>query len=338
MSGQKVRTPPPPAREGGAGRAVPTRVGGLPARARTPLIVAGSVAFLILLGWVTTPKFVTFANALTIVRSASIIGIVAVAMTFVTISGKFFSLSVGETAALSAIAFCGMMSAGWGVAAAVAITILIALVLGALQGGLVAAGANPIITTLGGGAVLYGLAAVLTDNRTVRIGTDAAEWIGRGRPLGVPNQTWTFILITMLAAVVLARTPFGRRVTLVGANAAAAAASGIRRWTTVIGVFALTSVAAGMAGIFTASQVGQGITNQFPDLNINVIAAVLVGGTNLFGGEGSMSRTALGAVFIAALQNLMVIRGFSFGVRMALVGLAVLVGVSVFTLVRRRSV
>jgi simple sugar transport system permease protein/ribose transport system permease protein len=304
---------------------------------RVPAIVGGSVMILLLIGWITTPRFVTLDNALIVVRSASIIGIVAVGLTFVTISGNFFSLSLGETASLSAIAFSFMISQDWGVPAAIALTLGMAVILGLLQGAVVAAGANPIITTLGAGAALFGLAAVLTDNKTVRTGSLAADWLGRGRPFGIPNQTWAFIVLTIVAALVLAKTPFGRRLTLVGSNAAAATATGIRRGSIAIAAFALASLGAGLAGMFTAAQVGQGITDQFPELTINAIAAVLVGGTVISGGEGSMFRTALGAVFIAGLDNLLVIRGYSYGVRLTVTGIAVLVGVSLFTVLRRRS-
>lgn len=302
-----------------------------------PVIVGVAVAGLLLIGWATTPTFVTLQNVQFIIRAAAIIGIVAVAMTFVTISGNFFSLSVGETASFTAIAFSWMVQQEWGVGVAIVLTLLLALLIGVTQGLIVAAGANPIITTLGAGAALFGLAAILTDNKTVRTLTHSAEWLGQGRPLGIPNQTWAFIALTVIAGIVLLKTPFGRRVTLVGANPSAATAAGIRRATVVVAVFAIAAAGASIAGIFTAAQLGQGVTDQFPELNINTIAAVLVGGAALAGGEGSMFRTALGALFIAALNNLMVIRGYSFGVRTMLVGAAVLVGVSLFNLLGRRA-
>jgi simple sugar transport system permease protein/ribose transport system permease protein len=305
---------------------------------RVPIIVGSAVLALLLIGWVTTPRFVTVDNALIIVRSASIIGIVAVALTFVTISGNFFSLSLGETASFSAIAFSFMIAEGWGVPVALVLTLVLALAFGAVQGAVVAAGANPIITTLGAGAALFGLAAVLTDNKTMRTGSNVADWVGRGRPFGIPNQTWAFVILTIVAALVLTKTPFGRRLALVGSNAAAATATGLRRGTIAIAAFAIASLGAGLAGMFTAAQVGQGTTDQFPELTINAIAAVLVGGTVISGGEGSMLRTALGAVFIAGLDNLLVIRGYSFGVRVTVTGLAVLAGVSLFTVLRRRTV
>ena len=122
-----------------------------------------------------------------------------------------------------------------------------------------------------------------------------------------------------------------------GANAAAAVASGIRKGFVAISVFTVSSLVAGLAGIFLAAQIGQGIVNQFNTLNIDAIAAVLVGGTAVQGGDGSMLRTTVGTLFIAVLINLMLLRGYSFGMRIFLEGVAVTVGVSAFTLLRRRS-
>ena len=305
-------------------------------QASVPLAVMGAVVGLAIVGWFSTPEFVTYRNVQSIVRSAALIGIIAVTMTGITMAGSFFSLSVSQTAAMAAIGFAAFMNWGWPVWAAVLVTFLIAASAGAVQGGAVALGGNPIVVTLAVGAVLFGTGAWLTDNKTVRTGTDAADWIGASRPLGVPTQTWAFVLITVIAATVLARTRFGRELTLVGASRLAAAASGLRPGKITVYVFSVSSLGAALAGIFTASQFGQGRLDQFDGADIDSIAAILVGGAAIQGGEGSALRTAVGAVFIAGLQNLMVLRGFSFGVRILFVGLAILVSVSAFTLLRHR--
>ena len=101
-------------------------------------------------------------------------------------------------------------------------------------------------------------------------------------------------------------------------------------------MFAVSSLGAALAGVFIAAQFGQGQLDQFDGADIDAIAAILVGGAAIQGGEGSATRTAIGAVFIAALQNLMVLRGFSFGVRVFFVGMAILISVSLFTVIRNR--
>ena len=298
--------------------------------------VAVIVGALFAIGGVTTPAFLTTENLLNIVRAASLTGIVALGMTFITISGNFFSLSLQQTAAFSAITYAATTGWEWPLGLAILATLGLAGLIGLLQGAIVAAGANPIITTLGVGAAVFGLAAHLTDNRTIRTGSTSSEWLGRGRPLGIPTQSWSFILLAIVMIVVLGRTRFGRSVVLVGANTSAAVASGISRGFVALAVFTVSSLLAGLAGIFLAAQIGQGIVNQFSSLNIDVIAAVLVGGTAVQGGDGSMLRTTVGTIFIAVLINLMLLRGFSFGMRFFLEGIAVAVGVSVYTVLRQR--
>ena len=318
------------------GRAVPPSTD-VPVRSvAMPVVVAGAVLVVALVGWLTTPEFVTYSNLQSIIRSAALIGIIAETMTFITIGGSYFSLSVSQTAAMSAIAFAAFLSWGWPVWASVVAVFAIAAAVGLAQGGAVALGGNPIVVTLAAGAVLFGSGAWLTDNKTVRSGTDAADWVGTARPLGIPMQTWAFLIITGISAVVLVRTRFGRTVTLVGANRAAATTAGLRPGRISLYVFALSSLGAALAGIFIAAQFGQGQLDQFDGADIDAIAAILVGGAAIQGGEGSATRTAIGAVFIAALQNLMVLRGFSFGVRVFFVGMAILISVSLFTVIRAR--
>lgn len=303
---------------------------------RLGTIVVGSVVILLfIVGGVTTDSFLTPENLQNIVRAAALTGIVAIGQTFITMSGYFFSLSVQQTAAFSAITFAATTGWGWPLGLALLATIAVATVAGMIQGGLVAAGGNPIITTLGAGAAIFGLAAFLTDNRTVRVGPTASDYLGRGQPLGIPTQVWAFVIIAVLGVLVLSRTRFGREVTLVGANAAAAVASGIRKGRIALAVFTVSSIMAAIAGIFLASQIGQGIVNQFETTNIDTIAAVLIGGTAVSGGDGSMVRTTVGVLFISVLVNLMLINGFSFGTRILLQGLAVTVGVSAYALLRR---
>jgi ribose transport system permease protein len=306
-------------------------------RIATVAIVGGAVVVLFLVGWWTTPEFVAYANLRNIVRAGAMIGIIALGITFITISGNFFSLSVSQTGAFAAISFAFLISWGWPVPLAILLVLAGALVVGAAQGGLVALGGNPIVVTLGFGAALFGLGSTLTDNKTVRTGSTAADWLGTSRPLGIPNQTWAFIFLAIIAAIVLSKTRFGRNVTFVGGNKAAALASGIRPSRVAVQVFGISAVAAAIAGVFLSAQFSEGRLDSFTGDDINAIAAILVGGAALQGGEGSALRTGLGAVFIAALDNLMVLRRYSFGVRKLWVGVAILAAVSLFNYLRSRA-
>lgn len=307
-------------------------------RRTAPVAVVVSLAVIVLLlGAITTPAFMTADNTLNILRAASVIGIAALGMTFITMSGNFFSMSVGQTAALTAILFAMLMNVGVGWVVALFAVLAVAATIGALQGIVVAAGANPIITTLGTGAALFGVASVITDQQEVQIENNTALFFGAGRPLGIPTQTWAFVLLAIACTIVLLRTRLGRRVTLSGANRRAAEASGLNVKLATLHAFVISGAAAGLAGVFAAAQSSRGIVNQFPDFNTEVIAAVLVGGTLVQGGKGSIWQTFLGAVFIALVANLLALRGYSFGVRMTVEGLAVVAAVSMYALVRRRT-
>ena len=292
---------------------------------------------LLLAGGITTDEFLTFDNALIVIRAASITGIVALGMTFVTLSGNFFSLSVEQTAALCSIVFAGALANDFGIVAAIVLALGASVLVGGAQGVLVAAGLNPIVTTLGAGAALFGFAAVVTHNEVVNFSSSSADWVGRARPLGVPTQSWAFIILTVLATLVLVRTRFGRETYLVGTNRNAARASGLRVGKVTILAFVLSALTAGIAGVFTAAQLTQAPLTQFNGLNIDVIAAVLVGGTALQGGEGSALRSALGAVFIALLANFLLLQQVEFGVRTLVTGLIVVVATSAFHLLRTRG-
>ena len=122
-----------------------------------------------------------------------------------------------------------------------------------------------------------------------------------------------------------------------GSNREAAQASGLSVKTASIAAFTIASVAAGICGIFVAAQIEQGRVDQFPTLNMDVIAAVLVAGTSLAGGEGSAVRTMLGTIFIALLSNLLLLTGQPYGVRICVLGLFVILGVCLFHVLRRRA-
>ncbi len=302
-----------------------------------PAVALVAVGVVLAIGGLTSDAFLTYSNFLNIIRQGAVIGIMALGMTFVTISGNFFSLSVEQTAAVSSITFAEALSHGWGLAAALVVTLVVATLIGTMQGGVISLGVNPIVTTLAAGGVLYGLAAWITDNQIIQIRGGSGSWIGHGRPGGVPTQSWAFIILTIVAAVVLAKFRFGRLVTLVGANRDAAQASGLRVRRATIAAFLLSGLAAGIAGILVAAQIRQGIVNQFSNQNFDVIAAVLVGGTAVQGGEGSMFRTALGTVFISLLSNYMILQNWTFGLRTFVEGVVVVAAVCGFHLLRRRG-
>lgn len=304
------------------------------ARLLVPTLSFAAVVALIVIGGVTTAGFLSTDNLLVTVRVASLTGIMALGMTLVTISGSFFSLSIAQTAAFVSIAFAAMMEWGWGWPLALLLGLAVGALLGGVQGAIVALGANPIVVTLAGGGAVFGLAAILTNSRAVIISSDSASWIGTSRPGGIPIQTYAFVLLTIAAQLVLVRTRFGRQTILAGANRETARATGVPIGTIEIATFAASGTAAGLAGIFVAAQSNRGLITNLEDSNLDVVAAVLVGGTAIQGGEGSMVRTTFGAVLIVLIDSLLVLRGYGPGVRRIIGGLAIVVAVSAFWFAR----
>ena len=306
-------------------------------RRRNLALVAAGIVILLLVGGWTTPSFLTVENLFVVIRAASITGIIALGMSYITISGNLFALSAEELAILAACVFAFLMRADYGLPVSLVVTLLFAAGNGAIQGGIVALGADPIITTLAFGALFRGLASLVSDNKNILLGTKAAEWIGTGRPLGIPTQSWAFVILTAVAWFVLQRTRFGRQLSLTGANRLAAKASGLRVGQASIMALTLFGLCCGLAGISAAAQFGLAVANLFSGLTIDVVAAVLVGGIALQGGQGSPIQAALGAVFIALLQNFMLLHSFTSGQRMLAIGCLVALATLGFHLLQKRQ-
>ncbi|MCB1487483.1 MAG: ABC transporter permease [Bauldia sp.] len=305
-------------------------------RRRNSMIIIGAIVLLVLVGAATTPTFLTFENLLVVIRAASITGIIALGMSYITISGNLFALSAEELAILSACVFAFLMRAEYDLVTSLVITLLFAAAAGAIQGAIISFGADPIITTLAFGGLFRGFASLVTNNKNILLGTDSAQWLGTGRPLGIPTQSWAFVFLTAIAWFVLQKTRFGRQLLLIGANREAAKASGLRVGQASLIALTLFGICCGLAGISAASQFGLAVANLFTGLNIDVIAAVLVGGISLRGGQGSPIQAALGAIFIALLQNFMLLHSFTSGQRMLVVGCLVALATLGFHMLQRR--
>ena len=309
---------------------IPRSVDEFRTRYLVPAIIAFAIVVVVVAGGVTTPSFLSSDNLLNIVQVASLTGIIALGVTFLTLSGNFFSLSLEQTGALCSIVFAAAVTQGWPWLIALAAAIVVGCLTGAVQGLFVALGANPIIVTIAGGAAIFGAAAVFSGSRAQIIRGQNVGWLGSIQPLGIPITTWAFVFLAVVSQLMLVKTRFGRSLVLVGANRHAARAVGLPIGRISWGAFVLAGGFAALAGAFVAAQSNRGLVSNLEGANLEVVAAVLVGGTSIQGGEGSMFRTALGAVFIASLQNILILRGYSSGPRQLILGLAVVLGVSLF--------
>lgn len=301
-----------------------------------PALAVGILVIALAIAAVVTPNFLTLDNLRAILRNASIVGIVAVAMTPMTLSGNFVSLGISQSAMAAMVAFVALLGAGWGQFPAILLVLLGTVLVGVVQGVVVAAGLNPVITTLAAGAIIFGVVSELTEGGIVRVRENRVSW-GGADLAGIPIEVLVFLVLTALVSIVMARTVAGRQTILVGANRATALISGISFTRVTILAFAILSVGLAIAGVLSGAAFGQATANSFPTLTINVIAALLVGGTAIQGGEGSPLRSAAGALLISVITNVMVLNDFSPGGRLAIQGGVVAATVVVLDFLRKRG-
>jgi len=251
-----------------------------------------------------TEAFTSHVNLLNLLRQSAPLLIVAVAMTFVITTGGI-DLSVGSTVALVNALAAILLQAAMPWPFVVMAVLLLGGLVGALQGWLVASEEIPaFIVTLAGLSVLRGVALLLTQGFSIPISPDS--WfvqLGRGWFLGVPLPAVLAVVTAIAGWVALSQTTFGRYVTAIGANAEAARRAGINVRRTTLLVYVLTGIAAAMAGIIIAARLGSGSSNAAVGFELEVIAAVVLGGTALLGGRGTIVGTVLGALTIAVIGN-----------------------------------
>ncbi|MQT15540.1 ABC transporter permease [Segnochrobactrum spirostomi] len=269
-------------------------------------ILSITVFFVACLAFFTagTNTFMTAGNILNVLRQAAPVLIVGLAMTFVIITGGI-DLSVGSQVALvNAVAAIAMASGLPWPAATVAMLVLGA-VMGLAQGWFIAyQGVAAFIVTLAGLSILRGLALYLTQGYSIPI-NDAPGffWLGRGDLLGIPVPALIAVVFAVVAYVAIRSTRYGRQVVAVGSNMEAARRVGMpARWV-IASVYMISGLSCAVAGLLVAARLGSGSSNAGVGFELQVIAAVVLGGTSLTGGRGTILGTVLGTLTIAVIGN-----------------------------------
>lgn len=246
----------------------------------------------------TTDTFFTAANLTNVLRQNTFIAILAAGMTFVIVTGGI-DLSVGSVVALSGVVCAGLLAGGSGLVVAIGAGLLVGLAAGVVNGISVTALRIPaFVVTLAMMLVVRGLAFKYTDARTITGLPDGFGVLSGGTVASV-----LMIAVFVLSWLVLTRTAFGRHVFAVGGNLQAAWLAGVRVARVQFAVFALCGLTAGLAGVLVASRLNAGYPRAGEYYELDAIAAVVVGGTSLFGGRGSIWGTLAGAFFIGVLNN-----------------------------------
>jgi ribose/xylose/arabinose/galactoside ABC-type transport system permease subunit len=277
------------------------------------------------------PHFFSADNLLNVSLQASITAIIAAGMTFVILTAGI-DLSVGSVVALAGIVATATLKAGLPPAVGLPLAVLAALAFGAMSGGIAGAlvarfSVAPFIVTLALMTVWRGVAFVATEGRPVWDLPESFGLLGSARPLGVPFPTLAMAAVYVVSHVALTATRFGRHVVAVGGNPEAARLAGIRTGRVVASVYVLCGTLAAGSGVLLASRMNSGQPNAGLMYELDVIAAVVVGGTSLSGGRGSIVGTFLGAMLIAVLRNGLNLLDVNSYVQQVVVGVVILLAV-----------
>ena len=266
----------------------------------------GLIVFSVIVAFINS-RFMTTSNILNILRQTSINAVIATGMTFVILTGGI-DLSVGSILGFSGAVAAMMLASGVDSIIAIPVALIVGLVVGALNGVLISKGKlQPFIVTLATMTMLRGATLVFTDGKPIGTGFEANSklfaWFGNGYVLGIPVPIIVIIVTFLVALFVLTQTKIGRYIYALGGNEEATKLSGISTDKVKIFVYAISGMMAALAGIIITSRLSSAQPTAGSGYELDAIAAVVLGGTSLAGGTGTIVGTMIGALIIGVLNN-----------------------------------
>jgi ribose transport system permease protein len=283
-------------------RPVTASVGKRVRRALSEYGVVLALVVLVIIVASLQPAFLSLGNISNVLAQWAPVAIMGIGMTYVVLTGGF-DLSMAATYALAAVVAATLGQTLPPIVAFMG-AIVVAGVVGLLNGVIVTLlRVNPFIATLGSSLIITGVALLLTGNRPIQVDFEPFTELGRGSYIGVPLSALLMIALFFIGGLILAFTKYGHNIYAVGGNREAARLSGIRSDRVVASAYLVAGVCAGIAGTITASRLSSAQAGLSGQLVFDVLTVVIVGGTTLAGGKGSMWRTAVGVAILATLQN-----------------------------------
>lgn len=285
-----------------------------------------------------TDVFFTTSNLLNQGRLMAEVALVALPMTFIIITGGI-DLSVGSTLGLCAI----VLGVTWqNLGLPLELAVVVALAVGALAGFvngwfITRVRVPPLIMTLATLALYRGLAEGISEARSVRGYPEGFYILGQGEVLGVPTQLWILLLAMIVFWVVLAKTTFGRALYAIGHNETAARFSGIAVDRIKLIIYTASGFMAGLSAVIFVSRVTTTRSDMGTGLELDVIAAVVLGGTSIFGGVGTITGTIIGFVLIQLLKNGLALTGVKGDATIIVIGGVLILSILITTLMERRK-
>lgn len=285
--------------------------------------------------------FLTPENLLNVTLQTSIIAIIAAGMTFVILTAGI-DLSVGSLVALTGVITAWLLKFNLSPTIGLSLAILGGLLVGVISGAI--AGffityfrVTPFITTLALMTIWRGLAYIWVEGRPIWGLPPIFDALGSGRIFAIPFPSLVMLLVYGLAWFTLQHTQFGRNVYAVGGNAEAARLAGIATQKTLMQAYVICGALASLSGVLLASRMSSGQPNAGQMYELDVIAAVVVGGTSLFGGRGSVAGTFIGAMLIGVLRNGLNLTGVGSYVQQVVLGVVILLAVLLDQLKTRKT-
>ncbi|MCS4293016.1 inositol transport system permease protein [Comamonas sp. BIGb0152] len=299
------------------------------------------LVLLIVLFATQNPRFISLRNVSNILTEVSIYGIIAVGMTCVILTGGV-DLAVGSLLAFSAMcaaavvmALGGAFPMSWLVALLVACAVGTAA--GYLQGKTVTwLNVPPFIVSLGGMTIWRGATLILNDGGPISGFDEGLRWWGRGNVFGVPVPVLVFIFVSALGYITLRYTRYGRSIYAVGGNPEAARLSGLNVKRILVSVYVLVGLLAGLSGFLLAARLGSAEAVAGVSYELRVIAAVVIGGTSLFGGLGGVGGTIIGSLLLGVLLNGLVMLNVSAYYQQVVIGIIIVIAVAFDTYAKSR--
>jgi ribose transport system permease protein len=287
--------------------------------------------------WALTPHFLTISNLLNIAEQATIIAIIAVGMTFVIITGGI-DLSVGSVLAFAGVVMASVLHSGLPLPLALIVGLGAGLLCGLVNGLLITVGRlPPFIATLGMMSVARGAALMFTEGRPISGFSENFRSLATGEVLRIPAPVIIMIGVYVIAHFVLRRTKLGRYTYAIGGNEEAALLSGINVKLYKTMVYGLAGLLSGLAAILLTARLNSAQPIAGMSYELDAIAATVIGGTSLLGGEGTVVGTLIGALIMAVLRNGLNLLGVSSFIQQIVIGTVIIVAVLIDMALKRRG-
>lgn len=283
-------------------------------------------------------RFLTWGNLINISRQMSINLIIAVAMTYCIISGGF-DLSVGSVGAMAGCLTGIILESTGNIPLAIAAGLASGAITGILNGFVIAKlNVPPFVATLGTMSAARGVALLVTGGIIISGFPDSFNFIGTGFLFGIPVPVIIMVIVVTIGHIVLSKTEFGLNIYALGGNFKASRLAGLENDKMIMKLYTLSGLLSAMAGIILTARVISAQPGLMHTTNLDVIAAVVVGGTSLAGGKGSIGNTILGSILMAALFNGLNIIGIGYEWQLVVIGIIVIIAVALDMISRKNEI